>query len=77
MENITGVILAAGRGSRMKSLTDEKPKCLLNLAGKSLLFWQIEALRKAGINNILVVSGYKGELLQGDFKTLKNKKRIG
>lgn len=57
------IILAAGRGSRMKSLTDERPKCLVELHGKALLDWQLESLRKAGISEIAIVTGYKRELL--------------
>lgn len=57
------IILAAGRGSRMKSLTDERPKCLVEFRGKPLLQWQLEALRGAGVSEIGVVCGYRGELL--------------
>ena len=57
------IILAAGRGSRMKNLTDERPKCLVELRGKTLLDWQLEALREAGITEIAIVTGYKRELL--------------
>jgi choline kinase len=57
------IILAAGRGSRMKDLTDERPKCLVELRGKALLDWQLEALRAAGITEIAIVIGYKRELL--------------
>ena len=57
------VILAAGRGSRMKELTDEQPKCLVEFRGKTLLDWQLEALRNAGIHEIAIVTGYKHELL--------------
>ncbi|WP_275099284.1 phosphocholine cytidylyltransferase family protein [Sedimenticola hydrogenitrophicus] len=57
------IILAAGRGSRMKNLTDERPKCLVELRGKALLDWQLEALRSAGIVEIAIVTGYKRELL--------------
>ena len=57
------IILAAGRGSRMRKLTDENPKCLVLLRGKSLLDWQLEALRGAGIKQISIVTGYKRELL--------------
>ena len=57
------VILAAGRGSRMKDLTEERPKCLVELRGKALLNWQLEALRAAGITDIAIVTGYKRELL--------------
>lgn len=57
------IILAAGRGSRMKNLTDERPKCLVELRGKTLLDWQLNALRGAGITEIAIVTGYKRELL--------------
>lgn len=57
------IILAAGRGSRMKDLTDERPKCLVELRGKALLDWQLEALYAAGIAEIAIVTGYKRELL--------------
>jgi choline kinase len=60
---VKAIILAAGRGSRMKSLTDERPKCLVELRGKSLLAWQLAALRGAGISEIAIVTGYKRELL--------------
>ncbi|WP_396268288.1 NTP transferase domain-containing protein [Ideonella sp.] len=59
------IILAAGRGSRMKHLTDEQPKCLAVLRGKPLLQWQTEALRDAGIQDIAIVTGYQRERLQG------------
>jgi len=59
------IILAAGRGSRMKDLTDDRPKCLVELHGKALLDWQLEALRGAGITEIAVVTGYKREMLAG------------
>lgn len=72
MENIQSIILAAGRGSRMCALTKDKPKCLLQLLGKPLLHWQLESLRAAGLKDITVVSGYKNELLQGDFKKIQN-----
>lgn len=57
------IILAAGRGSRMKDLTDDRPKCLVELHGKPLVEWQINALQEAGIREIAIVTGYKRELL--------------
>lgn len=59
------IILAAGRGSRMKSLTEECPKCLVELHGKPLLVWQLDALRGAGIKDIAIVTGYRREMLSG------------
>lgn len=53
-----GIILAAGRGSRMGSLTDNLPKCRTVLHGKELITWQMDALYGAGINEIAIVRGY-------------------
>lgn len=57
------ILLAAGRGSRMLDLTHEKPKCMIELAGKTLLDWQIEALQRAEIQEIFLVTGYLSNLL--------------
>ena len=55
------VILAAGRGSRMKEKTEALPKCLVELWGKTLLEWQLQALREAGIEDIAIITGYHAE----------------
>jgi len=60
---VKAIILAAGRGSRMKKLTDEHPKCLVEMQGRSLLEWQLDAIRNAGISEIGIVTGYKREML--------------
>ncbi|MFZ3170131.1 MAG: phosphocholine cytidylyltransferase family protein [Candidatus Methanoperedens sp.] len=57
------IILAAGRGSRMGSLTDNTPKCLIELAGKTLLQRQLDSLRGAGIDKIGIVRGYLADQL--------------
>ena len=57
------IILAAGRGSRMKKLTEDKPKCLIKLNGETLLDSQLRVLSNAGIEEIAIVTGYKRELL--------------
>ncbi len=57
------IILAAGRGSRMKNLTDDFPKCLLKVNGRPLIEWQVDAIRNAGVNEIGIVTGYKRETL--------------
>ena len=58
------VILAAGRGSRLKRHTDSRPKALVELASKPLLFWQLEALAAAGANDLAVVCGYQSEQIK-------------
>ena len=57
------IILAAGRGSRMGGLTEDHPKCLTPFAGRTLLEWQLGALRAAGIRDIAIVRGYLAESL--------------
>lgn len=57
------IILAAGRGSRMEEMTDDRPKCLVEVRGRSLLNRQIDALRGAGIEDIAIVTGYRREML--------------
>lgn len=55
------MILAAGRGERMRPLTDTLPKPLLAVAGKSLIEYHIEALVKAGITEIVINYAWLGE----------------
>ena len=66
------IILAAGRGSRMKEHTKEKPKCLNILANDTLLNWQLQSLKVGGIEKVIVVNGYKADLITGDFQTVTN-----
>jgi len=60
----TGVILAAGRGSRLAGFTENRPKCLVELGGRSLLHWQTEALATAGVDPICIVTGYRREMIE-------------
>ena len=62
--SMRAIILAAGRGSRMGTATSDKPKCLLEIKGKSLIQYQIEALEAAGVNKIALVTGYLAERLE-------------
>jgi L-glutamine-phosphate cytidylyltransferase len=57
------VILAAGRGSRMANLGEDRPKCLVQLAGKPLIERQIAALRHGGADEIGIVRGYRAEMI--------------
>lgn len=67
------VILAAGQGTRLRPLTDDRPKCLVELAGRPLLAWQIDAARRSGIADIVVVGGYKVEQLRAfDVEVVEN-----
>ncbi len=58
---MNAIILAAGQGNRLKPLTNDKPKCLVKLFGKSLLNWQLDVFQNLQINDISIVKGYLHE----------------
>lgn len=58
-----GVILAAGMAKRLRPLTDKCPKCLLAVGERTLLQRTVDAMMKAGINELVVVTGYKAEMI--------------
>ena len=57
------VILAGGFGKRLRPLTDERPKPLIEIAGKPIIEWQIKWLKKFGVTSVFVLAGYKKEVL--------------
>ena len=69
-KNIRAVVLAAGKGVRMKS---DLPKVLHELAGKPLVLHVIENLKSAGVEDIVVVVGYRGELVE---EAVRGKARV-
>lgn len=58
------MILAAGRGERMRPLTDHTPKPLLSVGGKPLIVWHIEGLRAAGVTEIVINHAHLGHRLE-------------
>jgi N-acetyl-alpha-D-muramate 1-phosphate uridylyltransferase len=58
------MILAAGRGERMRPLTDVTPKPLLKVGGKSLIVWHIERLGKAGFKEIVINHAHLGQQIE-------------
>ena len=62
------VLLAAGKGKRLRPITATRPKPLIPIAGKPLLEHTILSLKKAGINSILLIVGYKQEMIKEYFK---------
>jgi len=67
---VKAIILAAGMGSRLRPLTDDKPKCLVELDKIPLLDRQLEVLKSAGISNVHVIGGYLGHMLKRPNVTL-------
>lgn len=58
------MILAAGRGERMRPLTDHTPKPLLTVRGKALIVWLIEALARAGIRDLVINHAHLGAAIE-------------
>lgn len=58
------IILCAGQGRRLLPYTESSPKCLLSLAGKHFIEWQIDALLKVGITQIIAVIGYDAQRIE-------------
>ncbi|MGB0514465.1 MAG: N-acetylmuramate alpha-1-phosphate uridylyltransferase MurU [Wenzhouxiangellaceae bacterium] len=67
------MLLAAGRGERMRPLTDTRPKPLLEVHGRSLIERQIDRLREAGLDEIVINLGWRGHQIEarlGDGRAL-------
>lgn len=58
------LILAAGQGSRLLPLTATRPKCLIDLSGRTLLEWQLQALAHAGVEEAVVVTGFGADQVE-------------
>jgi MurNAc alpha-1-phosphate uridylyltransferase len=61
---VKAMLLAAGRGERMRPLTDDTPKPLLAVGGKPLIVWHIEKLAHAGIRDIVINHAHLGEKIK-------------
>ncbi len=64
---MNGVLLTAGEGTRMRPLTLTRPKTMLQVGGKPILQYNLEALKDAGIKDIIMVVGYKKDVIEDYF----------
>ena len=55
------VILSAGQGKRLSPLTDDRPKCLVELSGRTVLHWQLANLASVGVREAVVVTGFRAD----------------
>lgn len=64
------IILAAGWGSRLRPLTDDKPKCMVEVNGKSIIERQLDTMHSCGIKDedITIVAGYRNDVLKNRFR---------
>jgi NDP-sugar pyrophosphorylase family protein len=64
---IKAVLLAAGKGTRMKELTNDIPKPMLEVQGKPILLHIVEGLKAAGVTRVLIVVGYRADVVRDFF----------
>jgi phosphoenolpyruvate phosphomutase len=57
------VVLAAGRGKGLESVTADRPKLMLPIAGKPLLRWLLDAFKREGVNDVTVIGGYRADAI--------------
>ena len=69
--SLKAIILAGGRGKRLRPITDYIPKPLISIKNIPIIEWQIKYLKKFGISEVIICSGYKTEMIEN---YLKNKK---
>lgn len=70
------IIMAAGRGSRLGELTDEKPKAFLEIKGIRLIEYNIALLHSIGVRDIIIVTGYKSEYFEELFEDVEGVKCV-
>jgi choline kinase len=58
------ILIAAGRGKRLGQHTEEIPKCMVEVAGRPILGWVWRALERVGVDELVVIRGYRGDILE-------------
>jgi choline kinase len=66
------ILLSAGQGSRMLPLTTERPKCLIDFSGRTLIEWQVEMLARGGVKRIDVVTGFMTDMVDEHLAAIRD-----
>lgn len=78
VEDITWICLAAGRGTRLRPITDDRPKAMVSVANRPIIDWLTDTARSVGVDDIAVVTGYQGDVIAehigSDISTYENPK---
>lgn len=64
------IVIAAGRGKRLGPHTEELPKCLVQVGARPILGWQLQALAAVGVDEVVVIRGYRGDVLEAGARAL-------
>ncbi len=65
-EGVRAIIIAAGQGTRLRPFTDDRPKCMVEIAGVPMLHHQMRALRANGVEEFVIIRGYLGDRIRPD-----------
>jgi D-glycero-alpha-D-manno-heptose 1-phosphate guanylyltransferase len=69
---VDAIILAGGRGTRLREVVDDRPKPMAEVAGRPFLEWLLLALRNQGVNRVILATGYKHEMVSDYFGNGQN-----
>jgi len=64
------IVIAAGRGKRLGQHTDELPKTLVQVGARSILGWQLRAFAAAGVDELVIIRGYRGDVLEAGARAI-------
>lgn len=68
MSSISGIILAAGQSSRLRPLTNDRPKSMLPIGDRLIIDWQLQSLESIGIRDVFITVGYRKEMIMSHVK---------
>jgi len=68
---LKAIILAGGRGNRLRPITDYVPKSLVPIKNIPIIEWQIKYLKKYGVNEVIICAGYKSNMIE-NYLSMKN-----
>src|SRR5262245_3443761 len=69
LSNLTAIILAGGLGTRLRSVVSDRPKVLARVLDRPFLMYQLDQLAAAGLNYVILCTGYLGEQVKAEFGT--------
>ena len=64
MNDLSAIILCGGKGMRLRPLTEDAPKPLIEINGQPILYYIVSHLLKYGVNKIIIASGYKSNMIE-------------
>ena len=70
------IVIAAGRGRRLGPHTEDLPKTLVQVGARSMLGWQLAAFEKGGVDELVIIRGYRGDVLEAGARALTSTTKL-